>query len=335
MEVIVLSDGKAPKRCFDQVAKQNGYEVVFLPVSEYRNVARKLAKRTAVYLDISSLPESERTRAINSLLKSRHSMLGVIDPKTAIDDVAELIHRGAFDYLGPKLVREGVQPKRLHRMLELVAARKEPVREVRPAKKSEEAPKPSRASYSIAAGGWPGVVAGREYTFCMMFFELDLNEDWRKKAGKAHLDRVTAALEAYMQKTVAPLGGRLWIWESYGGLVLFPFDGKSCDAVLASYRMILNRTIISAEEYDFDTLLSYRIALHIGNTLFRPRGSTGTIISDTVNFIFHLGHQFAEPGGFYLTSAVYPFVPKGLEGSFAETGTFEGVKCYRMKRPVI
>lgn len=124
------------------------------------------------------------------------------------------------------------------------------------------------------------------------------------------------------------------MWSEYGGLVLFPFDGKNCDAVLTAYRMCLNRTIISAEEFDFDTLLSYRIALHIGNTLYRPRGKTGSIIADSVNFIFHLGHQFAQPGEFCLTSTVFPYVPKGLESSFVDSGVFEGYRVYRMRRPI-
>ncbi len=325
MDVIVLSDAKAAKRCFERVAKLGDFAVIHLPVRDYKTVTRKLEGPTVLYLDVTTLADGERMKAVNHLLKSKDSFVGIIDPKGTMDDVAALMHKGAFDYVGQRLWREGIEAKRFRSALDFVQ---------RPADGQAPAAAPKKSRYLVAERGWNGVVAGREYTFCFMFCELDLNEDWRKKSGKEHLDRVTAAFESHLQRTVTPMGGRLWIWESYGGLIIFPFDGKKCDAILTAYRMILNRAIISAEEYQFDTLLSYRIALHLGNTVFRPRGSTGTIISDTVNFIFHLGHQFAQAGNFYLTEEIRPFIPKGLEDFFVEAGTFEGMKCWRMKRPV-
>ena len=326
MRVIVHSDSQQAADCFKRIARGGEFEVQVQPSRDYRKNLRNHREPFVLYLDIQGLSESEVTRALRSLSAARGVLAGVIDPKENLNDIASLFHQGLFDYVGKTIWKEGVSLKRFRRAVEAFSAELYD--------DEEDEYDEIDGVELLPAEAWNQISAGREYTFCLMFFELDLNEDWKTKAGREHLDRVTSSLESHVQKTVSAVNGQIWMWTEYGGIILFPFDGKSCDAILTCYRMTLNRTIISAEEFEFDTLLSYRIALHIGNTVYWPRGKTGTIIADSVNFMFHLGHQFAKPGGFYLTSSVYQFLPRGLEASFVERGDFEGTRVYEMKRRV-
>lgn len=323
MQVIVHSDSPRALDCFKRIERGGEFELLQQPAKDYRKSIRDSRQLIIVYLDIQGLTQAETTRALNFLSSAEGALAGVIDPKETISDIAGLFHQGMFDYIGKSLWRDGVTLKRMRGAVDAFA--------LQPEDEEEENP---IGGELLTAGGWNEIVTGTEYTFCFMFFELDLNQDWKTKSGREHLDRVTSSLESHLQRTVSSTGGRIWMWAEYGGLALFPFDGKSCDALLTCFRMMLNRTIISAEDFEFDTLLSFRIALHIGNTVYRPRGKTGTIISDAVNFVFHLGHQFAEPGGFYLSAPIYPYIPKGLEGSFIDCGLFEGNRIFRMRRRI-
>lgn len=321
MQVLVHSDSQRALDCFRKVRHGGGFEILLHPSRDYRKSLRDQQRPVVVYLDIQNFTQAEVTRALNYLSSADGVLVGVIDPKEDVGDIAGLFHQGLFDYIGKSLWREGVTLKRFRKAIDACSARIT----------TDESGRINEVRL-IPADGWDRVAEGGEYTFCFMFFELDLNEDWKTKSGPEHLDRVISSLKNHLHRTVSAIDGKIWMWAEYGGLTLLPFDGKSCEAVLASFRMMLNRTIISAEDFEFDTLLSYRIALHIGNTVYRPRGRTGTIISDSVNFIFHLGHQFAQPGGFYLSSSVYPFIPKGLESSFIDCGMFEDNRIYRMRR---
>jgi hypothetical protein len=123
------------------------------------------------------------------------------------------------------------------------------------------------------------------------------------------------------------------MWMNQSGLVLFPFNGESINAILSCIRLVLNRTIISAEYYPYNTVITYRMILHLGNTIYRTRGKTGTIVSDTINFLFHMGKQFSQRGHFYVTAPVVPFIPEQLQKVFIPVGTFEGVEISKMRLP--
>jgi len=323
MHVIVHSDSQRALDCFKSVGRGGEFDVRQQPAKDYRKSLQSCTEPIVLYLDIQGFSPAETTRALKYLTASETALIGLIDPKDSIQDVAGLFHDGIFDYIGKTLWKDGVTLKRMRKAVDAFSWLTE----------EEEGEEEEKSGVELlTATGWDQVASGNEYTFSFMFFELDLNEDWKSKSGREHLDRVTSSLEANVQRIVSAGGGRIWMWAEYGGLALFPFNGKGCEAILTSFRMMLNRTIISAEDFEFDTLLSFRIALHIGNTVYRPRGKTGTIISDSVNFIFHLGHQFAEPGGLYLSGSVYPYIPHGLESSFIDCGNFEGNRIYRMKK---
>jgi hypothetical protein len=123
------------------------------------------------------------------------------------------------------------------------------------------------------------------------------------------------------------------MWNEFNGLALFPFDGSSCDAVIPCLRLMLANRIFSADFPFLSTALSYRIALHIGSTVYRRKGDTGEIVSDALNSVFHLGRRFLAPGNFTITKAVYDRVPECLKSCFREGGAYDGTAIMRMRLP--
>ena len=158
-------------------------------------------------------------------------------------------------------------------------------------------------------------------------------EEWKKKSGRAHIDKILDIFHRHIEKTFVPYGGKIWMWMNHGGLVLFPFNGENCTFLEACLRLVLNRRIISIEEYGYNTLITYKMAVHIGNTIYKTRGETGEIISDSINFLFHIGKKYAEKERFYVTESVKPFMPQGLAELFKQNGDFEGVKMYSLRLP--
>ena len=64
-----------------------------------------------------------------------------------------------------------------------------------------------------------------------------------------------------------------------------------------------------------------------------PRKNTGNIISDSLNFIFHLGQQYAKPGQFYVSESVLQLGREEIKGFFSDSGIFEGRTIYQMVLP--
>ena len=240
-----------------------------------------------------------------------------------VDDPARFFHLGAVDYIGKKLLFQGLSCARVKMAIDTCVYQET----------ESDGSAAMQEDWKLSGRDWKGVRSGQEYTFCFMFVEIDLLNEWKKKSGQTHLDAVKETFQIHMERFANTLSGKIWMWTDLGGLILFPFDGARCDIILESIRLVLNRTIISAEVYRYHTDITYRIVLHIGNTIYRSRGNTGTIVSNSVNFLFHLGNKFAESGNLYLTEPVRRFIPDGFKDCFVPVDTFEGVPIIRMRIP--
>lgn len=325
MEVNVFTKNKTVKTCFDTCSKSRNYQVKILDPEELETILKRIRSPVIVYVDVSALDETRRSSFLQSIARRTTIRFGVADPSGQIDDVGHLFHSGAIDYLGKKTLVQPFNPKRIDAALRL-----NPFEEHTGEAEIETS---ANKSWNLSGKDWTEIKSGKEYAFCFMFVEIDLLDEWKRKSGREHLDGVKKAFHAHIERTITPVNGKIWIWMDTGGLVLFPFDGKECDAILTCFKLVLDRLLISAEQFSYGTIISYRIALHIGNTIYKARGNTGTIVSGDVNFLFHLGQKFAEPGNFYLTDPVTRFIPKGMESNFIKMGSFENVEIARMKLP--
>ena len=319
IRVVLITKEKAIEKRFAAIRRSKTFDFEARPEIPNRRELESVEIPTLLYLDVALITESRRLLK----LENEHLRIGFVDSKLVVPDTAELFHRGAVDYLGPELLKS-----------ELATQRIKSAAEFRPFEAPPE-PVPAKPSQSAALGSdWQRIRTGREYLFVLLYIEIDLIDEWKKKSGKTHLDEVMESFHKHVKRIVAPVDGRVWMWMNSGGLVLIPFDGESCPTVERCMKVILDRIIISAEYYTYNTIITYRMALHIGSTLYESRGNTGKIVSDTVNFMFHLGQKYLKPQNLFLTETIVPFLPEGLRDCFTDAGTFEGVGIHRMKLPI-
>ena len=192
-----------------------------------------------------------------------------------------------------------------------------------------EKEKTANRDFILSGSDWSGIKSGSEYTFLFMFIELD-NKAEIRQMGQEYAARVLDQFHDYITEVVSPARGKVWMWMDFGGLILFPFNGKECEAVIPAFKLMLDNRFTSSEIFDLDIFLTYRIAMHVGNTVYKTRGDTGTIVSDSINSIFHIGQKFAGTGTFCLTGEVFQYIPKGLGHCFAPAGEFEGREIMKM-----
>jgi len=324
MDIHVFSDARNIEKCFPGMGGRSEHRIAVRPAAELKKFLAGPARGCFIYVDISSFKSAERQRVIKSLAKVDHLIYGFIDPKGEVEDAAGLFHEGASDYIGKELFKKGVPLKRFARVVDFRSA---------VAGEDEEGGAPV-CEYILSGGKWEDIRPGNEYTFCFMYIELDKSKASKKTFGDGAMDNPLEPFVNFVERGITPAGGKIWMWNDFGGLILFPFDGKRIDAILACFRMILSRKIFSIEESGFNSLVSYRIVLHLGNTIYRGKGETGTIISDSINSTFHLVHKFAEPGNFYLTREVFEYSPAPLKQMFVPAGSFEGREIMRMRNPL-
>lgn len=321
MIVSVFSDSTPVKSCFARIEKAKPFTVTYHPSSDLKKKAGAVPADSVIYADITGMAQAG-VKKLLAFLASSDRIFGIIDPKGSSDDPAVFFHYGASDYIGKTLFREGIDAARINKVLDFGKAFL-----------TEQEPEPEAVPvYSCPLSGtdWKNVMSGKDYTFCFMYIELDNQKDIKKRFTGKKLEEFTAKLHSFVEKSVSDIHGKIWMWADLGGLVLFPFNGNDCPAIFRGFNLMLNRRIISFEDFEYDMLLSFRIAIHIGDTTYRGRGETGKIVSDSINSIHHLKQNFAEPGHMYLTEDAYRYTPAAYKQFFISAGTYEGREIYRL-----
>lgn len=325
MDVVLFTDRKHADKQFTGVKRSRAYTVKVKTIGELKDFLKSVKVQTLLYIDAIGFKLDELRRTLTLLERNEYVRWGIIDHTEHIQDVADLFHRGCADYLPKAVLNAGVPAKRIKAVLAF-----KPFPDC--STLSEQTDFQAKG-WKIAPNGWKDIKSGEEYTFCFLYVELDMMEEWKTKSGKAHMDDIQDIFRRHLERNFGPQGGKIWMWMNRGGVLLFPFDGKMCDSVLTAVRFVLNRTIISIEEYHYNTLITYTMGFHIGNTIYKSRGDTGELVADTLNFLFHFGKQFAEPGHLYCTEPVMPFIRPGLKGLFKKAGPFEGVSMFSTVLP--
>jgi hypothetical protein len=157
----------------------------------------------------------------------------------------------------------------------------------------------------------------------MMFVELDGAVEMVRMDGRDTLAQALGSFRKFVESLVGSFNGRIWIWSGFGGVILFPFNLKKSDALKCGFRLKLVKHLYDIEESVFPNFISFRLALSIGNLVYTEVG-TGHVISDSLNHIYHLGQQFAEPGNFYITEEVLQISHTAFLNFFVEAGEFDG-----------
>ncbi len=321
MEISVFSDFQNVNSCFSALEKAKGFSVKYNSLSDLKKKGPSSPDDAVIYADFGGMEQAAVKKNL-AVLSSLNRVFGILDPKGTFDDPALFFHSGASDYIGKALFRSGIDAARIKRVYEF-GRKTLPI----------QTDKPDNAvkfTSPVSGNDWKKITQGKEYTFCFMHIELDNQKELKKRFPGAALESFTKNFHGFVEQSVSDINGKVWMWADLGGLVLVPFDGVTCPAIFKGFNMMLNRRIMSFENFDYDMLLSYRIAIHIGNTVYQTRGDTGKIVADAVNSIHHLKQNFAQAGKMYLTEEAYRFIPPGFENYFVKAGSYEGREIYRM-----
>ncbi|MCA1753361.1 MAG: hypothetical protein LC641_01410 [Spirochaeta sp.] len=309
-----------------------------------------------VYLDVSGMPAAQRTRSLRRLLAISGTAVGILDPQDELVDPAAWFREGAADYVGGRASELKIKARRFEEVLEWRATQLEDA-----ARPSNDGAAPHQANgeqrADVRSGAsanlevhpdfpwarlpllnlipspsqWSLVQKGTEYSFAMMYVGLDLQLGVSSDSRLGLLQSSVNDFCTALIDEIAPFHGKLWFWKDTSGLVLFPFDGESGDAIVAAMRIVLIRLFWQAEGRTNYVTKNFRLALDVGNTVYSDGSQRETLVSDMVNFMFHLGAKHAQEGQFVISTEMLSRCPDGLRPCFVPNGSFGGKKIWRMR----
>lgn len=308
-----------------------------------------------LYLDVSGMPAAQRTRSLRRLLAMNGTAVGILDPQHELSDPAAWIREGAVDYLGAAVSELKIKPRRFEEVLEWRGTKSK--HQVEPVSSGASSP-PTAATRTAATSHiqihpefpremiplpkliptppqWSRIRAGTEHSFAMMYVGLDLGRSVSSDSRAGMLQSSLKDFQAALKEEIAPFHGKLWFWKDTAGLVLFPFDGESGDAVLAAMRIVLSRLFWQAEGRTNYVTKHFRLALDLGNTVYSDGAQRETLVSDMVNYMFHLGGKHAQDGQLVLSEEMLSRCPEGLRAYFVPCGRFGGKKIWRMRHVLL
>ena len=141
-------------------------------------------------------------------------------------------------------------------------------------------------------------------------------------------------LRDILQQALGEAEALLWMETEDNSLFLVPpraANGRA--AVEAGLKLIANGRLIGFEKLGLSIPVDFTVALHYGKTAFRAPGKTGSVVSESVNYIFHLGTKKAEKGRMTISDDVSDeAIPEGLLDLFSPSGVFEGIPTRHSKR---
>ncbi len=329
IKIVFFTDSQAPLKYFSAFDKSNKWELTSFSCSKLRKLLKNPSEDTVYLLDYASVSEDNQKKELNYLLKKEEVPRIIIDRKNDIDDPASILMKGC-DYLGSKFLKEGIKPARLNSYFDFYYGSGDESEGVAAGSEKADSGKKNKTKHIAVKDGWKEIKSGKDYTFYMLFTEISIPAEWKKKSGSRHLNNLKQTFQALAEREASLCNGKVWIWNEYGGLILFPYTGVSCSPVIAAVKLLLNRVISSVEDFNLHTPIELRAAMHLGITTWKKRGNTGTIISDSLNSIFHLGSKYTPLNDFDITEDVYLELLPELKKLFSETGDFEGRKIYRL-----
>ncbi len=318
-KIILFTDSKVPIKNMGAFENSSKWELITLPHKDFRKTMKDIDDETVYFIDLESIKEENKNKELNYFLKKQEVPRCVIDRKNTINDPAEFLIKGC-DYISGNFLKTGLKPLRVNKYIEFWQKQNpEPVKN-----------KKEQINNRILKNGWDDVKIGKEYPFYMLFTEISIPPEWKTKSGDRHLNKIKKTFQRVVERGTLPYGGKIWIWSEYGGLILFPYMGNSCIPVISAIKLLLNRVIISVEDFELHTPIDIRASMHLGDTVWQTRGNTGTIVSDSINSIFHLGTKYTPPNAFDITEDVYKEMGSDIKKLFKKAGNYEDRNIFRL-----
>ena len=301
-----------------------------------------------VYLDITGLAPGELKKKTGQLKKScAGSFLGIIDPKGGAEDPGAFFFEGFRDYISQNLVKKGLTKKRFAAALLYANEGKSPdqgktspgagIGGSNRSNGSGEEVKIKRKTAKLPAGkfeGWRSIRTGTSSHFFFLFVSISGKSDLVSLTRDDAFSAIKNRLRELLQQNLREAEALLWMDTDDNSLFLIPPAAAQCKAAVeASLKMIMNSRLIGFERLGLAMPVDFTIALHYGETIFQAPGKTGAVISEAVNYIFHLGAKKAEAGRLTISGEVpEEVIPKGLADLFDSAGVYEGIPISHSKR---
>jgi hypothetical protein len=281
--------------------------------SAFSRSAKKKAQGSLVYFDLG-LGEKRVLELASKLEEVEDCAWGLIDRAGEAADPAAFFRAGACDYVGPGLFKAGFPPTRLEAVLDYAGFETE-----------ECAPVESFP-------GWSKLKEGAEATVRFCYAAIGNQKGLLERIGEKRLDKLREDFANFLESWSKECGGIVWIRDAAGCLVLFPPRDEGMNPFLASFRLLLDRALIGYEVFKLEVPLTFRFALHRGHTQWRKPGATGNIVSEDVNFAFHLGTKAAGDGYILASAEAEDSIPECLADLFSPAGDFEGRSLVASRR---
>lgn len=373
MRVLIFNESTAVKESLDTLFRSRRITVDCKPREDVRKWVQLGESYDLVYVDVNGLNTAERRRLLKYVLRRCNTPIGVLDPYDEVLDPAYLFHTGVVDYAGSALVAEELTAARITRVLEWSCTGTTPgagssVPRVGDSSESESAIVPGdlqeKPGERSEGGGtsdtietrapehdfplnpvpldnlihgpvdWAAVRGDQEYTFVVLYVGLDVENTVTRDASTELVNNSVIEFQKVLQEIVEPYNGRLWFWKELSGIILFPFDGVSGDSIVAAMRIMLRRLFWQAEQKTNFVTKHFHMAMHVGNLVYHQGVGRETMVSDLVNFLFHLGGSYAPKNEFILSRDILSRCPPGLRRFFRRHGSFKGVEIWCMQRPL-
>ncbi len=302
----------------------NSIEVERLPLKLLSK--HKANYNDLTYVDVSTLSKSAQTRAIKKLQSlSKKTYCGIIDPNGDIDDPAIIFFQGLHDYIGKDLCEKSISPKRIKTIKDFADSTK-----ICPISK----PKVNTDIRKLNFPGWNKIRKGEVYPFCFMYVRIEAEVDMKARLGIENYRQCIQNLNELIKQYFAKASPHLWVETESGIVYLMPPKAEHIEkAIKAALKMHASAPVISYEKLKLPFLANFVFAMHVGTSEYAPKGSTGKIISESLNFIYHLGTSKSGKGRITVSQEVYDiFQSQELNDFFVPHGNFEGHSLLHSKR---
>jgi hypothetical protein len=292
------------------------------------------------YIDILTFTEGDIKKIAGQVKKScGNTSWGIIDPKGNIKDPAALFFEGACDYLGPGVLKTSgtLEPKRI----------KEAGQWQKKLVITEESNLPStsanvtsflNSSIKLPASnlfpGWKKMQTGKTMPFYLMYCSLEGKIPLDERLDDKIIAQIHLRFLDCLEDNFHEGDGLLWMNSGKDCLFLIPPKAKCAEAVVkACINMIVSSPVIVLESFGLKFPANFIFALHYGLVNYKPPGKTGTVVSEAVNYIFHLGTKKAEPGRLTISGSLPDkTIPQSLYDSFVSAGKFQDHNVWHTKK---
>jgi hypothetical protein len=281
------------------------------------------------YLDVTGIAPADIKKTVTQLKKRcRDTPWGIIDPRGSRDPAAWFFE-GASDYAGPDVLKSGMDAKRI----KTAAGWRSALAGTAKTGKEEPAtaadaglPKTGIKLPVVKFPGWKDIPPGKSMPFYLLYCALRGKTNFSTRLGDAAYAQVHKRLLAYLYQNLQEADGLIWMDSGKDCLFLIPPKAQNAEAAATvCMRLLLSAPLIAIETLGLSIPVNFVFSLHYGQVSYKPPGKTGTVVSDAVNFIFHLGAKKAEPGRLTVSGELPDStIPKTLKDCFLSAGGYEG-----------